>query len=163
MPHHSQQFAMRMVAIIWCCDLLLVQSLRPHEGQEEEQQRVVQRHTLGRNPKGNAPPAVSIETACQEQALDKGEGVTVNIIRVCVDALQNYAESTRGGLVKSIEAEKEFVKQYAQAMKKIKELGDVADVWDLALSDKNATLKVLLGDANATKSLTMQLRRNGTA
>eukprot|EP00913_Durusdinium_trenchii_P009290 g8729.t1 len=44
-------------------------------------------------------------------------------------------------------------------MKKIKELGDVADVWDLALSDKNATLKVLLGDANATKSLTMQLRR----
>ena len=104
-----------------------------------------------------------IKDACQEHVLDKGEHVTVAVISKCVDALQEYAQVTRNGLVGSIDAEKEFVRHYAKALEQIKKLGDVASIWDVAQSDQDRALHFLLGDANVTGSLAVQLRRqNGT-
>lgn len=112
---------------------------------------------------GNASKASDIKAACEEHVLDKGENVTVAMISKCVDALQDYARVTRNGLVESIDAEKEFVKHYAKAAAQIKKLGDGASIWDVAESDRDRALQVLLGDANTTQSLVVQLRTQNSS
>lgn len=90
--------------------------------------------------------------------MDEGENVTVGTLRKCADELQKYAETTKQGMVESIEAEKEFVKEYSKAAQQIARIGDVDRMWQSVQSDINKSLQVLLGDADETDKLAKKMR-----
>ncbi|CAE7528546.1 unnamed protein product [Symbiodinium sp. KB8] len=122
--------------------------------------------------------ANKIKEACEVAALDEGENalrwqftrrtcpstnnasqdVTVGTLRKCADELQKYAETTKQGMVESIEAEKEFVKEYSKAAQQIARIGDVDRMWQSVQSDINKSLQVLLGDADETDKLAKKMR-----
>mmetsp|Transcript_16778 Transcript_16778/g.31731 ORF Transcript_16778/g.31731 Transcript_16778/m.31731 type:complete len:162 (-) Transcript_16778:61-546(-) len=134
-----------------------VESARP----AQEREPVGQADIKSEQQSTTSDPAVEadgIRRACQEAAADKGENVTVALIRTCVDELELYVQKTRAGLVASIGAEKEFVKQYLMAAKQIAKLGHVEDVWRVAEKDKDKALHVLARDADETIHLAQQLR-----
>ncbi|CAE7237892.1 unnamed protein product [Symbiodinium sp. CCMP2456] len=102
--------------------------------------------------------ASKIKEACEVAALDEGENVTVGTLRKCADELQKYAETTKQGMVESIEAEKEFVKEYSKAAQQIARIGDVDRLWKSVQTDTNKSLQVLLGDADETDKLAKKMR-----
>eukprot|EP00434_Breviolum_minutum_P023001 symbB.v1.2.020291.t1/scaffold1678.1/size106249/7 len=78
--------------------------VRPHEMLQSEEALL---RISENNQSSNIFQGKGIKEGCQEHVLDKGEHVTVAVISKCVDALQEYAQVTRNGLVGSIDAEKD--------------------------------------------------------